>query len=443
MANQYSPSFVHPNFVVADYGTEFGAGVNYFPSQLTFNNTPPARVRSFKHRIFNSYYKCEFTWNNVGVTSFGSSPHNIGFYNVRSSYPYSDFIWIQIPIITTSPQQFRVNVMTDQGIYAELVSWTNIVADSLGTVICEVWVGPDKGAGNCDLRWRIRLPSYGLDLNYGPVNYAPLPNYDEWFAEFYGLEADFGQTILSADQLITGHTIVPGAISSVESFGIPTLFEPGQAMTMQGISSLESWGSPSLSIFKTYIVPEGILSQEGFGYPSVSIPAPTSSALPAPTPALEGDIRLVWDVNKQYVDFVVADRDVERDAGLETAIFITLLTDKQAEDGDPLPDDSGYRGGWFGDSIPVVEDYKIGTKLWLLQRAKTVSEIPAIAKEYLLDGFHWMIEDGLVESVEVTVERRRDLKTTLAFTLAFKKPEGTTIFFNFYYNWEAQILRRQ
>ena len=84
----------------------------------------------------------------------------------------------------------------------------------------------------------------------------------------------------------------------------------------------------------------------------------------------------------------------------------------------------------------------MGTKLWLLQRSKTIDEIPAITKEYLLDGFSWMIDDGIIDSVEISVERRRDLKTTIAFGLTFYRPEGNSIFYSFYYNWEAQLLRR-
>ena len=223
----------------------------------------------------------------------------------------------------------------------------------------------------------------------------------------------------------------------------PSFNHPSFVQSDYGIGSGEVWGNPSILEMESFILPNSIPSSEAFGIPSINITTTIQSALAPPSPAKEGDIRITFDVNEQFVDMILADRDVDRDDGLETAVLITLLTDKHADLGDPLPDDSGYRGGWFGDSLPVVPDYQMGTKLWLLQRAKTVTEIPAIAKEYLLDGFKWMIEDGIVKSVDVTVERRRDLRATLAFTLSFVKPEGTSIFYRFYYNWEAQLLRRQ
>lgn len=210
------------------------------------------------------------------------------------------------------------------------------------------------------------------------------------------------------------------------------------------------WGNPRTGIGAAFfnegqvIELTGIPSEEAWGLPSINRITTVISGLPPAEPAREGDIRLYFDTLDQYGEILPVDRDVDRDPGFETAVIITLGTDKYAEEGDPLPEDSGYRGGWWGDAVPPVSDYQMGTKLWLLKRAKTVTEIPAIAKEYLLDGFQWMIDDEIVETINVSVERRRDMKTTLAFTLEFIKPEITdSIFYKFFYNWEAQILRRQ
>lgn len=448
MANQYNASFVHPSFIQANYGTEFGSGVVFNVNQLTFNSNTYHRVRSFKHRIFNSYMKCIFTWNDVGVTVTGSSPIIVGFYNIRFSYPYRDYIRFWFYVNTNNTQRtFRIDAGADQGVYSSLTGWLPMIGSpqNIGQVTAEIWIGPDNGSGQCDITWRIRVPQYGLDLYHYAFNYAPRTVIGEWFSEFYGTDPSFGQTILTGHELVASQYFVPSAISSSEVFGSPSIIGPvAQSVNSPlGILSDESWGLPQITDAATVVYPESILTGETFGFPSIARTTTVASALPPPSPAKEGDIQIVFNTYEQFVDFVLADRDVDRDDSLETAVLITLLTDKQADDGDPLPDDSGYRGGWFGDSLPVVPDYKMGTKLWLLQRAKTTREIPAIAKEYLLDGFAWMEEDGIVDSVHVVVEWRRDLKTTLAFILSFIKPEGTTIFFRFYYNWEAQILRRQ
>jgi len=199
------------------------------------------------------------------------------------------------------------------------------------------------------------------------------------------------------------------------------------------------------SIVSQFIFPSSISTSEILGTPEVSkTTQPQSSISLAPEISKDGDIRIGFDVRDQYADLILGDRDVDRDGGFETAILITLLTDKRADEGDPLPDEGGYKGGWWGDSIPVVADYKMGTKLWLLQRSKTIEEVPAQAEEYLKDGFQWMLDDGIIESMTVSAQRvDADNGSILMISLAFKRPEGQTVFYKFYYNWQTQILRRQ
>lgn len=187
----------------------------------------------------------------------------------------------------------------------------------------------------------------------------------------------------------------------------------------------------------------GIASGEAFGLPTVDNTSTPESALPASPPVAVGDIRLSFLTTDQYVDIIPIDRDVERDGGFETAVIITLVTDKAADVGDTLPEEySIYKGGCWMDSVPPVPDFKMGSKLWLLKRAKTENEVPAMAKEILLDAFKWMIEDTIIDRMEVEVERKRDLRTTIAFRLIFYKPEDTVVSYRFYYNWEQQSLRR-
>lgn len=193
------------------------------------------------------------------------------------------------------------------------------------------------------------------------------------------------------------------------------------------------------------IQPNSITSGEAFGtvivekttqpYSSISLPPPVST---------KGDIRISFDQYAQYADLILADRDVDRDGGFETAVLITLLTDKRADEEDSLPDDGGYKGGWWGDSVPVVPDYRMGTKLWLLQRSKTTTDIPARAEEYLKEGFQWLIDDGIVESFEVSAERLDvGVSSILSLSLSFKKSSEQTVSYKFYFNWQEQILRRQ
>jgi len=195
------------------------------------------------------------------------------------------------------------------------------------------------------------------------------------------------------------------------------------------------------------IVPNGISSEEIVNAPQVTRTTNIQSALPPAPTDKEGDIRLEFDVHDGYLNWILDDRDVERDAGFESAILITLLTNKRADDSDPLPDNYGDKGGWWGDSVPNVVGDQIGWKGWLLRREQTTKAVIARCKEYLIDGFQWMIDDGIIAGLSAEVTRvdgalNIPSDSILFLKLIFQKPGGQDIYYTFYYNWQAQIFRR-
>ena len=155
------------------------------------------------------------------------------------------------------------------------------------------------------------------------------------------------------------------------------------------------------------------------------------------------DIRIAWDTDLQEGDFIFDDSigDLESDEGLETAVFISIFTDKRAKVDDVLPDSSNPdRRGWWGDlALPDVEGDQIGSRLWLLSRAKTVENILVRAKEYVEESLQWLIDDGVVVKIEVEVERQglpgNDI---LAIKASIYKIDGSAEAFNFESNWLAQ-----
>ena len=191
----------------------------------------------------------------------------------------------------------------------------------------------------------------------------------------------------------------------------------------------------------------GVPTEEFISTPQLARTTNVNSGLPAIPPEQEGDIRISLNVNDGYIDWILADRDVERDAGFETAIMLTLLTNKRADDNDILPDDYGDKGGWWGDSVPNVVGDQIGWKGWLLRREQTTDAVIARCKEYLIDGFQWMIDDNIVAGVEANVTRVDGIlsapnDSVLFIQLNFQKPGGQDIYYKFFYNWQAQIFRR-
>lgn len=95
---------------------------------------------------------------------------------------------------------------------------------------------------------------------------------------------------------------------------------------------------------------------------------------------------------------------LDEDDGIETAVVLSLFTDRRAEPGDALPDGAAGRRGWWGDQFPAVEGDRFGSRLWLLSREKQVLAVLARAREYAEESLRWMVDDGIARSVKASAE---------------------------------------
>jgi phage gp46-like protein len=92
------------------------------------------------------------------------------------------------------------------------------------------------------------------------------------------------------------------------------------------------------------------------------------------------------------------------DYGLETAVIISLFTDRRAEPGDTIPDGTDHRRGWWGDAFPDADGDLIGSRLWLLSREKQLQSVVNLARGYALEALQWLVDDGVARRVEVDAE---------------------------------------
>lgn len=109
-----------------------------------------------------------------------------------------------------------------------------------------------------------------------------------------------------------------------------------------------------------------------------------------------GDITTVWSPQTGYGDWALIPGDLQGGDDLETSVLISLFTDRRAEASDRIPDGTTDRRGWWGDAGST---YPIGSRLWLLSRAKQVSKTLTDAQGYCTEALQWMIDDGVVASV--------------------------------------------
>lgn len=118
------------------------------------------------------------------------------------------------------------------------------------------------------------------------------------------------------------------------------------------------------------------------------------------------DIALVWNAQLGRADLQMNGGDLLADTGLQTAVIISLFTDRLAEPGDVIPDGSADRRGWWGDMPvdPAAQDAGpqdlIGSRLWLLHRALQTQNTLNRAEAYAKEALAWMISDGIAGSVE-------------------------------------------
>jgi phage gp46-like protein len=112
------------------------------------------------------------------------------------------------------------------------------------------------------------------------------------------------------------------------------------------------------------------------------------------------DIRHIWSNDLLMGDWLIEPPDLAHDHDLETSVIISLFTDRLADPDDVLPDFSGDRRGWWGDTGPAPEDF-IGSKLWLLTREKATNQTRLRAEEYCREALQWMLDDDAADQIDV------------------------------------------
>lgn len=111
-----------------------------------------------------------------------------------------------------------------------------------------------------------------------------------------------------------------------------------------------------------------------------------------------GDVMTRW--SEFGGDWVVDGIDAASDDGLETAIILSLFTDRRAEP----EDDVTFRRGWWGDALPSADGDLIGSRLWLLRREKTLESVRLRAKAYAEEALKWLVDDRIARAVSVRAE---------------------------------------
>lgn len=154
-----------------------------------------------------------------------------------------------------------------------------------------------------------------------------------------------------------------------------------------------------------------------------------------------GDIALIWS-DDNIGDILAADFDLQTDEGLQTAILVSLFTDRRATPDDELPAGETNRRGWWGDVAPDVPGDVIGSRLWLLFREKKLPDVIARANEYTRAALQWLIDDKVASRVDVQAEASRIGESdVLAIQGVVYRPGGDPVQFRYNYAWQSQAAK--
>ncbi|MEK6788514.1 MAG: phage GP46 family protein [Pseudomonadota bacterium] len=113
---------------------------------------------------------------------------------------------------------------------------------------------------------------------------------------------------------------------------------------------------------------------------------------------------------------------------LERAVVISLFTWRRAAADDAYDGDDPM--GYWGDTWPTVMNDRIGSRLWLLSRAKITAQVLEAARGYAIEALSWMQEDGVVNSLSCQAQRYGIDAAALVVSLTRKDGSDLTLRFN-------------
>lgn len=144
------------------------------------------------------------------------------------------------------------------------------------------------------------------------------------------------------------------------------------------------------------------------------------------------DIRLQWRPDVGAADINVKANDLEPDDGMETAVALSLFTDRR---------DGGGRG-WWADAL--TPDDPMGSRLWTLANEKDTATVLQLAPAYAREALAWMVTDGVASEVTASASSlpREPGRSIMLLTVGIQRPGQTAATYRYAYNWQSQEHRR-
>ncbi len=154
------------------------------------------------------------------------------------------------------------------------------------------------------------------------------------------------------------------------------------------------------------------------------------------------DLRLVWDPRNGRADIQLASGQPDISRVLETWVIVSLFTDRRAEPSDLPPWANNDPRGWWGDTYLALDKPgdRIGSRLWLLERAKSDAKLPGRARAYILEALQWMVDDRIAGAVDAVCTFPNGDRSRLDTVVTISRPDRTRLSFRFDSLWQELTL---
>lgn len=134
------------------------------------------------------------------------------------------------------------------------------------------------------------------------------------------------------------------------------------------------------------------------------------------------DLRVAEDIGTGEFDLVIENGQLATVNDMSTAILVSLLTDQRADISQvSVPQ---FRRGWIGDAVPAIENFMIGSLLWLVEPSKATQQTMTVASGFARQALEHLIEQGIAIDVQVSGEITGPRQGRL--TILVQAPDGTT-----------------
>lgn len=150
------------------------------------------------------------------------------------------------------------------------------------------------------------------------------------------------------------------------------------------------------------------------------------------------DIAIIPDGYFAPFDIYVSEAGFLSDEGLQTAVTISLFTDRRLPDGTPHPDGMSDMRGYWGD-VGESDGYQWGSLLWTLYRQVITNSVITSCREFCEQALQWMVDDGIAQSVTVTAERAGTYQINIGVTIV-KRDTLETLRYS--YVWDGQATQK-